>query len=287
MSYPDVGLIYAHADSEFAHRVLGALNARGIASASLDTHKASGRAISDMLSETNNACRVILYLKSQASNDSIWTGNDAFPMVELGLRIRDPALIPIILDRSPIPVDLTKLQAIQGIDASGRDFAPVINEIIQAVEFYLSKKHVFICHSSKDHDMVRQVLQKLDRMHPNCDYWFDSDPVPGGVDIEVGIRAAISRANYILVFMTRNLVETYQESKFLKLEFELAKERERFRRKKGGFFVITSIFERRIHLDQTDFSWLDTNTLIELIEERESALKRILELINTPISEGE
>jgi hypothetical protein len=266
-----MGLIYAHADSEFAYRLLQALNARGIVVASLDASEGTGRVVSDMLSATHNACRVLLYLGSQASNASRWVGLEAFPMIELGTRRRDPALIAVILDRSPSSESLAKLEEVQKIDASGREVASVIEEIIQAVEFWLPRNRVFVCHSSRDREVVRQVLQALDGMYPNCDYWFDSDAVPAGVDIEIGIRAGVSRAICVLVFVTRNLADVFRESRFLNLEFELARERERSRRQSGGFFVIPIVLDDGLPLDRADFSWLKTNTLVELLEELKRA----------------
>lgn len=285
MNYPDMAIIYAHADSEFADRLLPAHNARGIVVASLDASERTGRAVSDMLSATHNACRVILYLESQASNASRWVGLELSPMIELGTRRRDPALISVILDGSPSSEGLANLEKVRRIDASGREVASVIEEIIQEVEFWLSRNRVFVCHQSRDQKMVRQVLQKLDLMHPNCDYWFDSDKVPSGVEIEIGIRAGISRAIYVLVFVTRNLADEFCKSTFLKLEFELARERERSRRQSGGFFVISIVLDEGLPLDRLAFSWLKTNTMVELLEERETSLERVAGYIRTPVSE--
>jgi hypothetical protein len=166
VDYPDVSLVYARADEDFSRSVLEALTAEGVVVADLNAFAGPERQIADMVAEANNACSVILYLASEAANASIFVRQEVAPMVKLGIRRRDPALIPVLLDESSIPQSLAKLRMVQRIDAVGLDSTNVMGDILRVVTYRLSKSRGFVSHSSKDRETVRQILQDLERIDP-------------------------------------------------------------------------------------------------------------------------
>jgi hypothetical protein len=242
-----------------------------------------GAKLEEMFKDYNNACRVILYLSTAAANESMYVSNHAAPMLALGVRRRDPTLLPVFLDESSLPHELAEIQRIQGVYAPGRSIKEVIKETLLKVRSLLSRDRVFVCHSSRDRDRARKLCDDLMKIHPESDFWFDSDAVPAGVDIELGIRAGMSRARYFLVFMRRALVETLPRSKYLKLEFQLAKEREQRRRESGSFFVIPVRAAKDFPIDDDEVSWLKTDNLVNLCNDREEGLQRIVCQIRTAV----
>ncbi len=171
MNYPDVGLVYARADQDVSDSLSRAMAENGIVVADFKGILDPGRKFEEMIKETDNACRVILYLSSAAANASKYVSQEAAPIVALAGRRRDPTLVPILLDHSRLRNDLAEIQLIQGVYAPGLNIGDVINEMLATVRQLLSRGRVFVCHSSHDKEAASQLCEAEGQMHPECDYW--------------------------------------------------------------------------------------------------------------------
>jgi hypothetical protein len=72
-------------------------------------------------------------------------------------------------------------------------------------EVVLEKLRVFLCHSSKDKPVIRQLYLKL-RSEKWLDPWLDEEKLLPGVDWELEIKLAIKSSHAVIVFLTKHSI---------------------------------------------------------------------------------
>jgi CheY-like chemotaxis protein len=65
---------------------------------------------------------------------------------------------------------------------------------------------VFLCHSSADKPVVRELYEKLKRAF--VDPWFDAETLQGGQEWEYEIRRAVKQAEIVIVCLSKHSVST-------------------------------------------------------------------------------
>jgi hypothetical protein len=289
MKHRDVALISSSRDTEKAKLLEKYLTKKGI-SVWQPQMLSPGDSFEKQIIFYHSACKVIIFLASQAAHSAGWLQSAAAPWAKLCLRDRDPMLLTIMLEHFEIPQPLKNIEFLLWIDASNQDFSRVCTATASTVSTWVSEPRIFVCHSHLDHKKVTQLTNELKVINRDIQFWFDSDPVPPGVDIVAGIKAGIFRANYLLLCLSKNIIKGLHNihnegyPNYLQIEFSEAKEREKRRRSRKHFFTLTVVLEKDIETTDPELNGLLSHeSLVKLYQNREEGIKRIIELLSEPV----
>jgi hypothetical protein len=289
MKHSDVALIFSNRDIEKAKILEKYLKMEDI-SVWQSQMLLPGESFEKQIILYHSACKVIIFLASQKAQSAGWLQSEVTPWAKLCRRDRDPMLLTIMLEQFEIPQPLKNIEFLQWIDASNQDFSSVCTATVSTVSKWVSEPRFFVCHSHLDHKEVTQLTNELKVINRDIQFWFDSDPVPTGVDIVAGIKAGISRANYLLLCLSKNLIKglhhTHNEGypNYLQIEFFEAKEREKRRRSRKHFFTLTVVLKNDVETTEPGLNGLlNHKSLVKLYQNHENGINRINELLSEPV----
>lgn len=288
MRYSDVALIFSRRDIEKAMQLEKLLEVEGF-SVWQSQLLSAGQPFESQISKHHSACKVFIFLASQTAQSAGSLRSEVTPWAELCLRDRDPMLLTIMLEPFEIPQPLKNIESLQWIDASKQDFSRVCAITVTTVRKWASKPRIFVCHSHLDHKEVSELTKELKSINRDIQFWFDSDPVPSGVDIVTGIKAGVSRANYLLLCLSKNTIAGLHRTaieghpNYLQIEFAEAIEREQRRRSRKHFFTLTVLLDSGVGISEPEFeNLLNQKSLVKLYQNREQGINRIIELLSEP-----
>ena len=117
-----------------------------------------------------------------------------------------------------------KLSTVQFFDAKNGMEEAIQSGLAQLIDEKVRRQRIFICHASEDRNRIDEFISN----HGLSDayIWYDSQKVPNGINVDVGIRSGIDRASNFIAFITQNFISRLTESKWIQLEIALALERE-------------------------------------------------------------
>lgn len=102
----------------------------------------------------------------------------------------------------------------------------------------LPKIRVFLCHSSMDKAIVRELFSRLSRCF--VDTWFDEKSLLGGEDWEGEIRKELKRSDIVIVCLSR---QSISRPGFLQKEIRYALDRAE-EMPEGSIFIIPLVLEK-------------------------------------------
>ncbi|HEX9730412.1 MAG TPA: toll/interleukin-1 receptor domain-containing protein [Thermoanaerobaculia bacterium] len=264
----DISVCHAARDSRAAALIAKGLRNRGMNVWIDPVALANGITPVQSVLDAVAQSRLVLYLCSRATSRPPWLNVEA-PAFRKALGAT-PLLrvLPVVLE----PCDLPNFPGFHPHAFMEGSFEDRLDGLAARLEEILAKRRVFICHSHRDKPKVRRIVTTL-RRHPNLSIWFDEDSLYPGAILRREIEVAIAEADYLIVVVSKNTIDTL--SGWVGFELDQAYERERRRNEVGHHFAVPVLIQRGLALP----GWLSTKVYVDATEDFDGAIERLLPAI--------
>lgn len=211
---PKFFLTHAQKDIEFAKRLYNDLTANGLEVWFDAQTLQGGQRLAYEINRALEWCDVYIPIISRASLDSPWCQEEIYAALSLSVspkRQGRPRIIPLLVEdcASEMP---PSLQSRLYINFSGR-YENAIKELLkQGLRLPIKRQaipqrvlRVFLCHSSNDKPVVRNLYRKL--KSDGVDPWLDSEKLLPGQDWDYEILKAVRASEVVIVCLSANAVK--------------------------------------------------------------------------------
>ena len=217
--FPDVFLSYTLSERKLVEMLTMALNNLGV---TVSDDIAMGSNFLNFIQHQQSACRVLVLFITSRFVQSKFIQMETFPWLEVFNRRRDPRIFPVLLEETKFKSQFANLHYLQWFDARHRKDYDWLGDLARKIAIEVNRPKIFICHTSKDRTRIAPLVKHLEP-----DIWFDSQYVPEGVNIKIGIKAGISRSSRFIAFITPTFLNRMKTSKYIQMEIKLAQKREK------------------------------------------------------------
>ncbi|MCA8993695.1 MAG: toll/interleukin-1 receptor domain-containing protein [Planctomycetaceae bacterium] len=274
----DVQVINAGEDRPIAIRIAERLRNNGL-DVWMDLEAlASGITLVSSVESAIRNCRVVVYICSEATEQEQWAVEGVAVESTLQRQFRElghvgPAVISVRVDDTELSPRLAHQDY---IDIRDDDFDDQMSILLKRIQERLNRRKVFVSHSSRDKEKVNEIVEQL-REDDALDIWYDNDALHPGMILRRNIESGIQSADYLVVVMSQNAIDTLDG--WIGFELDQAYEIERERNQLKHYFAIPVLLEAGIKPP----GWLGTKVHVDLERDFTEGLRRLVAALKLPI----
>ena len=268
----DVAIAHTGEDRKIAAKIAKGLRKRGISVWIDPDPLVDGFTPVKSIIDTIESSRAILFLCSTATMKPVWQANEIQATISHRLYEQDKVvLFPVMVEPCELPREFSWLMY---FDMTKGDFEERLDQLTIAIGLRLHKRNVFICHSSRDKECVRPIVDSL-REQRNISLWCDEDSLKAGSVLRRGIELGIAKADYLIAVLSHNAIDTIDG--WIGFELDQAYERERSRNEMGHYFAIPVLIDSNVRIP----GWLGTKVYVDLTRDFSAGIAALVSSVST------